>query len=50
MLAGWSIWDHFDPPGLVKAGLLLASAWLIVAGMVLQLVPDRRATGARKPG
>ena len=50
MLAGWSIWDHFDPPGPVKAGLLLASAWLIVAGMVLQLVPDRRAMGARKPG
>jgi phosphatidylcholine synthase len=40
-LAGWSIWTHFDPPALVKAGLLLTSLWLIVVGIVMQAFPAR---------
>jgi phosphatidylcholine synthase len=42
VLAGWSVWDVFDPPALVKAGLFLTSLWLLFAGIVMQLFPARR--------
>jgi phosphatidylcholine synthase len=41
VLAGWSIWTHFDPPGPVKLGLLLSSVWLIVTGIIMQFLPVR---------
>ena len=50
VLAGWSIWSHFDPPGRVKPGLLLASVWLLGVGIVMQFLPARPAMGAREPG
>jgi phosphatidylcholine synthase len=42
VLAGWSVWDVFDPPGLVKAGLFVTSLWLLFAGIVMQVFPARR--------
>jgi phosphatidylcholine synthase len=44
----WSVWDNFDPPGAVKLGLLLASLWLLVIGMVMQALPapDREPVSA----
>ena len=45
-LAGWSVWAHFDPPDLVKVGLLATSLWLVLAGIVMQLFPARRPVGA----
>jgi phosphatidylcholine synthase len=41
VLAGWSAWEHFDPPGAVKLGLLAVSLWLIAVGIVMQMVPAR---------
>jgi phosphatidylcholine synthase len=41
LLAGWAIWEHFDPPGPVKAALLAASVWLILVGIVMQYLPPR---------
>lgn len=40
-LGAWSIWSNFDPPALVKLGLLAASLWLIAVGIVMQVVPAR---------
>ena len=40
-LAGWSVWDVFDPPQAVKVGLLGASLWLLSAGVLMQLFPVR---------
>lgn len=42
VLAGWSVWEHFDPPSGVKLGLALASIWLLTAGIVMQLIPARK--------
>ncbi|MBP7002494.1 CDP-alcohol phosphatidyltransferase family protein [Amaricoccus sp.] len=41
ILAGWSIWEAFDPPGPVKAGLLVTSLWLLLVGVVMQAFPER---------
>lgn len=41
VLAGWSVWTNFDPPAIVKFGLLAASGWLLVAGIVMQVVRSR---------
>jgi phosphatidylcholine synthase len=46
VLGGWSAWAHFDPPPPVKLGLLLASLWLLFAGIAMQLLPDRRRQAA----
>ena len=46
-LAGWSVWENFDPPQPVKLGLLAASLWLICVGIVMQYLPARRG---RRPG
>jgi phosphatidylcholine synthase len=43
VLGGWSIWAHFDPPALVKAGLLVASLWLLFVGMLMQALAARRS-------
>ncbi len=40
-LAGWSVWDAFDPPGAVKLGLLAASLWILLVGIVMQALPSR---------
>ena len=39
VLAGWSVWENFDPPQPVKLGLLAASLWLLLAGIVMQYLP-----------
>jgi phosphatidylcholine synthase len=44
VLAGWSIWENFQPPPAVKFGLLAASVWLIGVGMVMQYLPSRAKT------
>jgi phosphatidylcholine synthase len=46
ILGGWSIWTNFDPPGFVKAGLLLASLWLILVGIVMQVLSGPDAADA----
>jgi phosphatidylcholine synthase len=43
VLAGWSIWENFQPPQAVKLGLLAASVWLIGVGVVMQYLPARAA-------
>ncbi len=40
-LAGWAVWDEFDPPQAVRLGLLGASLWLLLAGVLMQLLPAR---------
>jgi phosphatidylcholine synthase len=42
LFGGWSIWTGFAPPQFVKVGLLATSAWLLVVGMVMQVLfaPD----------
>jgi phosphatidylcholine synthase len=50
VLAGWSIWDEFDPPGPVKLGLLATSAWLLLVGIVMQAVPAKETVSAEGPG
>jgi phosphatidylcholine synthase len=46
VLGAWAVWANFEPPQAVKLGLLAASVWLLVVGIVMQLVPERRAVGA----
>lgn len=46
MLAGWSIWEHFDPPQAVKLGLAATSLWLLLVGIVMQLVPASERVSA----
>ena len=46
VLGGWSVWESFEPPQAVRLGLLASSVWLLVVGIVMQLVPERRAIGA----
>lgn len=41
ILGAWSVWDHFDPHAIVKAGLLASSIWLLFAGMLMQIIPER---------
>ncbi|HRO12153.1 CDP-alcohol phosphatidyltransferase family protein [Amaricoccus sp.] len=41
VFGAWSVWENFDPPQAVKLGLLLSSAWLLLVGIVMQLVPVR---------
>ena len=42
VLAAWSVWENFDPPHPVKLGLLASSAWLLLVGMVMQALPERK--------
>lgn len=44
---GWSVWDHFTPPAAVKVGLLVTSIWLLFAGILMQLIPERPARDGR---
>lgn len=44
--ATWSVWENFDPPALVKAGLLATSVWLLFVGMVMQAFPPRKSARA----
>jgi phosphatidylcholine synthase len=46
VLAGWSVWEHFDPPQPVKLGLLATSLWLLAVGIVMQYLPARRQISA----
>jgi phosphatidylcholine synthase len=36
VLAGWAVWENFAPPEPVRIGLLAASLWLLLIGVVLQ--------------
>lgn len=40
-LAGWSVIDQFDPPQVVRLGLIATSVWLLLVGLVMQLFPRR---------
>lgn len=42
LLAGWSVWEEFDPAPAVKLGLLAASLWLLLAGIAMQYLPHGR--------
>jgi phosphatidylcholine synthase len=46
VLGGWAVWENLDPPQAVRFGLLAASVWLLLVGIVMQLVPKREAVGA----
>jgi phosphatidylcholine synthase len=48
VFAGWSIWENFAPPPLVEIGLAATSLWLMVAGIAMQLLPDKRAAGQQR--
>jgi phosphatidylcholine synthase len=41
VLAGWSLWENFDPPDPVKLGLFVTSVWLICVGIVMQRLPEK---------
>lgn len=41
ILAGWSVWENFEPPQAVRFGLLGTSLWLLLAGIVMQVFPER---------
>ncbi len=39
--AGWSAWVDFDPSSWAHWGLVLTSLYLIFAGILQQLIPER---------
>lgn len=41
-MAGWSVWEMFDPPGWVKLALAATSLWLMLAGVAMQAFPTKR--------
>lgn len=43
LFAGWSAWVHFEPALICKIGLALTSIWVFGIGLVMQVVPPRRA-------
>lgn len=47
-LAGWSVWEAFEPPQAVRLGLLGASLWLLLAGAIMQILPARDGVAGRK--
>lgn len=42
VFAGWAAWVDFHPTSWANWGLLLCSAWLMLAGAAQQLFPERR--------
>ena len=46
VLAGWAVWENFDPPLTVKLGLAAASLWLLLAGIAMQYMPIRKPVSA----
>ena len=48
VLAGWSVVENFAPPLPVKLGLAAASLWLLLAGIAMQYLPERKS--ARSAG
>jgi len=40
--AGWAAWVDFDPQSWAHWGLVVTSVYLLLAGVVQQLVPERR--------
>ncbi len=47
VLAAWSVWEHFAPPQAVQLGLLASSVWLLLVGILMQLLPERPAAAPR---
>ncbi len=41
VLAAWSVWERFEPGQMVKVGLLASSVWLLLIGIVMQVIPER---------
>lgn len=41
LLAAWSVAVDMDPPAVIRAALLVTSLWLLVAGIVMQIIPER---------
>ncbi|MEM1233408.1 MAG: CDP-alcohol phosphatidyltransferase family protein [Pseudomonadota bacterium] len=39
--AGWAAWVNFDPASWAQTGLLLTTAYLLLAGIAQQLIPAR---------
>ena len=39
--AGWSAWGNFDPASWAHWGLVVTSLYLLLVGMVQQIVPER---------
>ena len=48
LLAGWSVWEQFQPPEPVRLGLLASSLWLLLAGIAMQYLPLRRPGAKQK--
>ena len=46
VLAAWSVWERFEPGEAVKIGLLVTSVWLLLVGIVMQVIPGRGQTAA----
>ncbi|WP_284163613.1 CDP-alcohol phosphatidyltransferase family protein [Frigidibacter sp. SD6-1] len=42
--AGWSAWVEFGPISLAHLGLMVSSAYLLLAGIAQQLIPERTAS------
>ena len=39
--AGWPAWVNFDPASWAQTGLLVTTAYLLLAGIAQQLIPAR---------
>ncbi len=42
LFAGWAAWVDFDPTSWAHWGLVVTSLYLVLAGIVQQIVPERR--------
>jgi phosphatidylcholine synthase len=42
LFAGWAAWVDFDPQSWAHWGLVVTSLYLVLAGIVQQVVPERR--------
>ena len=47
VLAGWAAWADFDEHAVISFGLIVTSLYLVLAGPLQQLFPERRPAPAR---
>ena len=47
VFASWAVWVHFHPQSWAVWGLVVTSVWLMLAGLVQQIVPERQGRSSR---